>query len=197
MSLIEEAENFRWKKTGQKIIEGAKTIGMIDIDLKFVETLRYFDIISFNQMKDKETMRKIQTIYEHFKNSDDILKDIRELDSNLGNPIDLGEKLNKIYSHIYSLNLEKGFQKEKEIQDKRTAEMIERGKKEREIANLKKEKEARRERLAEIERAKKEEKEKRREDYLRAKKEKEVEERIKIIEKTKPPKLPEIPKIKL
>ena len=197
MGIIEEAEQFKQKEIESSVVERAKMMEMPNIDLKFIDILRFFDITSAEAMKTKETIRKIKIIYEYLKDSEDVLADLRKISSNLGNPVELQEKLDKIYSYVYSLSLEKGFQKEKEIQAKRTAEMIERGKREREIADFKKEKEARRERLAETERAKKEEKEKRREDYLRAKKEKEVEERIKIIEKTKPPKLPEIPKIKL
>lgn len=132
MSIIEQAENFKWKEGGRKITEAAKEVGYIDKDLDFYELLRFFGIDSASKMT-KEVMEKVETIFEYLKDSKDILGDARILNSKLGSPIELTEKLNKMYSHIYSLNLEEGFSKKREVRDKEVDETIAKKKKEKEI----------------------------------------------------------------
>lgn len=197
MSILEEAEQFKWKEEGQTIMNGMREIGITDISLNLVEVLRYFDITSLDRMRNKESMRKAQIIYEHFKDSEDILFDIRNLESKLGRPISLEEKMDKVYSYIYSLNLEKEFQGEKEIKDRGTEEELARKQVEKEKTEKEKTKTERREKIEEKQKAIKIERLGRREKYLKAKEETELQERIEKIEKARIPKLPEIPKINL
>lgn len=197
MSILEEAEQFRWKAEGQTIMNGMREIGITDINLNLIEVLRYFDITSLDRMRDKEAMRKAQIIYEHFKDSEDILSDIRSLESKIGKPIGLEEKMDKLYSHIYSLNLEKGFQEEKEIKDRRLGEELTRRQIEKEKMEKEKERADRRERLGEKQKATERERAIRREKYLKTKQETELQERINKIEKARASKLPEVPKVKI
>jgi hypothetical protein len=197
MSIIEEAEKVKWQETQTKIAETLKEIQYPIQDLAFYEVLRFFDLTTADKLKNPETLKKVETIYQYFKNSEDILADLRELNSKLGNPFDLAERLNKIYSFVYSQNLEKGLQEEKEIQDTRIAEELAKKQAEKEELEKKKEREQKLANLRTLEKEREIEKEKRREKYLREKKEKETQERISTIEKTKPPKMPEVPKIKI
>jgi len=194
MDILQEAENYKWKETGEKIISNAREIGMGEIDLDFMETMRFFGIISKDQMT-KETMAKVQTIYEYFKGSEDILGELRNINSQLGNPVVLGEKLDKIYSHVYSLNLEKGFEKEKEIADKRSEELLEKARKEKEAIEKTKKRETRKERYRKWLEEQQAEKMARREKLQKIKKEKEIKENMEAIKKTKQPKPPKLPEI--
>ena len=197
MGIIEEAEQFKQKEIESSVVERAKMMEMPNIDLKFIDILRFFDITSAEAMKTKETIRKIKIIYEYLKDSEDVLADLRKISSDLGNPVELQEKLDKIYSHIHSLSLEKKFEKEKIARDQKTTELFaqkahdfllkaEEMKKREEV-------EARRE----AERMRQENIAKRKEAYLKAKKEKVIQEAMAEIEKTKAPESPEVPKIKI
>jgi len=195
MSIIEEAETFKWKETGEKIAQTLKEINYPDKDLAFYEVLRFFDITSVEQLKNPETLKKVETIFEYFKDSNNILEALRLLNSKLGNPFDLTEKLNKIYSFVYSENLEKGFQEEKERKDTQMMKELAKKAQEKKDIELRKEKQTRMEKikkaikerdikLAEIE-AK----------TLKRKQEKEIAEKIEIIKRASKPKQPEPPKI--
>ena len=113
MSILEEAEEYKFKNILTKTMGLTKEAGYPDKDLGFYELLRYFDITSIEKMRDPETLRKVDIIYEFLKDSENIMQAARELSSKLGNPVELIEKMNKMYSHVYSLNLEKGFEKQR------------------------------------------------------------------------------------
>jgi len=120
MSIIEEAEKVKWKETGEKIATTLQKIDYPNKDLAFYELLRFFDITDPNRMKDPEILKKVQAIYEYLKDSEDILMAVRNLNSQIGNPLDLNERLNKIYAFVYSANIEKeiGIKEEKEVKSK-------------------------------------------------------------------------------
>jgi len=184
MSIIEEAETFKWKETQTEIAETLKKIDFPIQNLAFYEVLRFFDLTTADKLKNPEVLRRVETIYKYFKDSEDILTDLRRLNSKLGNPFDLEERLNKIYSFIYSENLEKGLEEEKELKDKKLTEELAKGRAEKEKMEKEKEKikrqERLRERLKEIEREEAIGKER----YFRVKQEKEFQERMAEIEET-------------
>ena len=129
MPILEEAENFRLKEQGQRITDNAEQMGYPDKDLGFYELLGFFGVISISDM-DAETMRKAETIFEFLKDSDNVIEAVIKLNSKLGKPVQLGERLDKIYSHIYSLNIEEKFDKKKETENKMKEGLIERKKEE-------------------------------------------------------------------
>jgi len=193
MDILEQAQNIQWKEAGEKIMSGAREVGIEDIDLNLVETLRYFDITSSNQM-DKETIRKIQFIHKNLK-TDDALSELRAIDSKLGKSANLANSLDKIYSHFYTLGLEKGFEKEKKLEDRRTAEKMEAGRKELETRESQK----RREKLLEHKRSEEQIRRdmaaKRRQTYLENKEAKELDKRMEAIKKAPKPKPPPPPEV--
>jgi len=197
MSIIEEAEKVKWKETGEKIANTLQEIDYPNKDLAFYELLRYFDITNPDELKNPEILKKAETIFQYFKDSEDILKALRELNSKLGNPIDLTEKLNKIYSFVYSENLEKGFQKEKEIEDTRLAKELQEKREEKEKLKIREEKRIKMEKIKEIRKKQNIELAEYREKLQKQKKEKELAEKIAEIERAKKPKLPPLPKIKI
>lgn len=188
-NILEQSEQIKWKERGERIANTLTEMDYPNKDLMFYEVLRFFDITNLEQIKNPQILKKVETIYQYFKDSKDMIADLRELCGRLGNPIELEEKLNKVYSFVYSENLEKGIQEEKEIVDKKLAEEI--AKKRAEKERLEKEKEKRerqerlRERLAEIQR----EKELRWAKYLKTKEEKEVQANMEKIKKNKTAKI--------
>ena len=196
MDILKEAENFKWKETGDKIMENARTVGMTEIDLNLIEIFRYFGITTKDKM-DNATVEKVDMIYSYLKGAEDVLGELRKIDSKLGNPVVLGEKLDTIYSYIYSLNLEKGFDEEKEIRDTKLKEEFSRRQKEKEEADTKRETQKRKEKKEVIVRQERIEKDKRREKYSQTKKSKELTERIQSIKKTRQPKSPGLPKVEI
>jgi len=196
MDILKEVESLKWKETGDKIMNNARTVGMTEIDLNLVEIFRYFGVTTKDKM-DGPTVEKVNVIYNYIKGSDDVLGELRKIDSKLGNPVVLGEKLDKIYSYVYSLNLEKGFDEEKEIRDTKLKEEFSRRQKEKEEADAKRETQKRKEKKEAIVRQERIEKDKRRGKYLQTKKNRELEERIQSIKKAKQPKSPELPKVEI
>ena len=197
MSIIDEADNFQWKETTNRIAGTLREIGYNNQSLAFYELLRFFDITSVDKLKDPENLRKAETIFEHFKDSEDILDDLRRLSSQLGNPVELGEKLNKIYSFVYSENLERGFKKEKETQDTELAKSVSEKQKEKEAAKKKRLKDERAEQAQEVIKKQAVKRDKAREKLLQKKQEKELSERMETIRRTKSPKEPELPDVKI
>ena len=133
MSIIEEAETFKWKETGEKIAQTLKEINYPNKDLAFYELLRYFDITNPDELKNPEILKKVQAIFEYLKNSEDILMAVRNLNSQVGNPLDLEERLNKIYAFVYSANIEKEIESKGQEEVKTKVEEIDKRVKELEI----------------------------------------------------------------
>ncbi len=196
MSILDEAEQINIKTSQERITGETKEVDAPSKELSFYELLRFFGITSQGKLKNPEVLEKVQTVYEYLKDADDILTEARNLNSKLGNPLDLDERLNKIYAFVYSENLEKGFQEEKEIKDKEVEKTFEEKQKEKEELEFQKKRERNKELLKTKEYIRKMEELERKEKYQKEKKEKEIMERIKQIEKTKPPKKAEVPKVR-
>jgi len=194
--ILSQTEEFKFKEEKQdKPIETTKEIDFPDRGLGFYELFRFFDITSPIKLVDQETTKKVKTIYEYLKDSKDILSAARELNSKLGNPLELEEKLNKMYAYVYSLKLEEKFKEKKAKQDARVQEIIEGKKAEKKEIEAQKAIREKEERIRKLLTEREKEIAQRKERRLRAIAEEELKEMMEIIKKTKSPPLPSPPKV--